>query len=114
MLKRKLPKCSVPGCKNPGTWSSALNKETDKLMDFCKPCTLKIRKLISKRIPIKIELQVNMHFDKTHISGCGSIERGEELEGVCLFAPNLPSLLRKIRKKFGAKLEDITLTFQPE
>ena len=43
----KSPKCAVRGCKNPGNFSSALNKETDKLMNFCEPCTKEIRRLIA-------------------------------------------------------------------
>jgi hypothetical protein len=43
----KPSRCSVPGCKNPGNFSSALNKKTDKLMDFCEPCTKEIRRLIA-------------------------------------------------------------------
>jgi hypothetical protein len=42
-MKYKSPKCDVPGCKNPGNYSSALNKETDKLMNFCQECTFIFR-----------------------------------------------------------------------
>ena len=43
----KVPRCSVPGCKNPGNFSSALvkNSSTGQLLDFCERCTKEIRKL---------------------------------------------------------------------
>jgi hypothetical protein len=41
----RLPPCDVPRCKNQGNFSSALNKETNKLMNFCESCTKVIRRL---------------------------------------------------------------------
>jgi len=64
---------------------------------------------------MKIELQVNMNFNKKKIiSGCGTREDETGDKTPCLFyANNIPHLLRKIKKTYDINQEDVTLTFQP-
>ena len=57
----------------------------------------------------KVTLQVNLHFGDHTISACGIINNNTRV----ITAPNFPTLLRKI-KKLKIKVEDLTLTFQPE
>jgi len=60
----------------------------------------------------KIEFQVNTGFDKGSykISAAG-YDKGKHL---IVFASNFPTLLRRIKKVHGLKLEQILLSFQPE
>lgn len=58
--------------------------------------------------------QVNMHFGDREICAVAMTLLPNWPSPVLVPAPNLTTLLRRIKKNCGLKLEEIVLEFQPE
>jgi len=79
----KGPKCCVPGCKNPGNFSSALVKDNStglkkgQLLDFCERCTKAIRKYKSNEKSLALQRVTPRSCKSCKTKKCGRYGDGD-------------------------------------